>query len=256
MLQNTQSVLSLTPCLIPLRQGLSRDLQLTLSGSAGYQQSPEIDPGFCLPQCWGHRWYAQDQARLLHGCQDPNISPQASMASALDHWAISPNHRICHHAPLRLEYWMTSLLNVPDPQQCLVSSSFSKWLLGCQWRLCAAEGCFRARKAVSCCGQRWGWGRKANKIWDSCVIFFFYANFKVSIYMYVYTYIYTHTYTHMYVCMYMCVCIYNIYNVYEYTVAVFRHTRRGHRIPLQMVVSHHVVAGNWTQNLWKSSQCS
>jgi hypothetical protein len=31
--------------------------------------------------------------------------------------------------------------------------------------------------------------------------------------------------------------------VYEYTVAVFRHTRRGHRIPLQMVVSHHVVAG-------------
>jgi hypothetical protein len=32
----------------------------------------------------------------------------------------------------------------------------------------------------------------------------------------------------------------------EYTVAVFRHTRRGHRIPLHMVVSHHVVAGNWT----------
>jgi hypothetical protein len=30
----------------------------------------------------------------------------------------------------------------------------------------------------------------------------------------------------------------------EYTVAVFRHTRRGHQIPLQMVVSHHVVAGN------------
>jgi hypothetical protein len=30
----------------------------------------------------------------------------------------------------------------------------------------------------------------------------------------------------------------------EYTVAVFRHTRRGHWIPLQMVVSHHVVAGN------------
>jgi hypothetical protein len=32
--------------------------------------------------------------------------------------------------------------------------------------------------------------------------------------------------------------------MYEYTVAVFRHTRRGHRTPLQMVVSHHVVAGN------------
>jgi len=32
--------------------------------------------------------------------------------------------------------------------------------------------------------------------------------------------------------------------VCEYTVAVFRYTRRGHRIPLQMVVSQHVVAGN------------
>ena len=39
-------------------------------------------------------------------------------------------------------------------------------------------------------------------------------------------------------------------------IAVFRHLRRGHRIPLQMVVSHHVVAGNWTQDLQKSSQCS
>jgi hypothetical protein len=29
--------------------------------------------------------------------------------------------------------------------------------------------------------------------------------------------------------------------VYEYTVAPFRHTRRGHRIPIEMVVSHHVV---------------
>ena len=50
--------------------------------------------------------------------------------------------------------------------------------------------------------------------------------------------------------------IYLFIYVYEYTVAVFRHTRRGHQIPLHMVVSHHVVAGNWTQNLWKSSQCS
>jgi hypothetical protein len=32
--------------------------------------------------------------------------------------------------------------------------------------------------------------------------------------------------------------------MYDYTVAVFRHTRRGHQIPLQMVVRHHVVAGN------------
>jgi hypothetical protein len=36
----------------------------------------------------------------------------------------------------------------------------------------------------------------------------------------------------------------DLFYVCEYTVAVFRHTRRGHCIPLQMVVSHHVVAGN------------
>jgi hypothetical protein len=35
-----------------------------------------------------------------------------------------------------------------------------------------------------------------------------------------------------------------LFNVYEYTVAVFRHTRREHQISLQMTVSHHVVAGN------------
>jgi len=34
-----------------------------------------------------------------------------------------------------------------------------------------------------------------------------------------------------------------IYFMHEYSVAVFRHTRRGHQISLQMVVSHHVVAG-------------
>ena len=32
--------------------------------------------------------------------------------------------------------------------------------------------------------------------------------------------------------------------VYVYTVAIFRGTRRGHQIPLQMVVSCHMVAGN------------
>jgi hypothetical protein len=31
--------------------------------------------------------------------------------------------------------------------------------------------------------------------------------------------------------------------IHKYTVAVFRHTRRAHQIPLQMVVSHHGVAG-------------
>jgi hypothetical protein len=32
--------------------------------------------------------------------------------------------------------------------------------------------------------------------------------------------------------------------------------QRGHETPLQMVVSHHVVAGNWTQDLWKSGRCA
>jgi hypothetical protein len=46
--------------------------------------------------------------------------------------------------------------------------------------------------------------------------------------------------------------LFKIYLLYvcEYTVAVFRHTRRGRQIPLQMAVSHHVVAGNQTQDLW------
>jgi hypothetical protein len=45
-----------------------------------------------------------------------------------------------------------------------------------------------------------------------------------------------------------------VFYLEEYAVAVFRHTRRVHQIPLQMVVSHHVVAGNWIQDLWKSKQ--
>ena len=35
-----------------------------------------------------------------------------------------------------------------------------------------------------------------------------------------------------------------LFYICEYTVNVFRHSRRGHWIPLQMVVSHLVVAGN------------
>jgi hypothetical protein len=35
-----------------------------------------------------------------------------------------------------------------------------------------------------------------------------------------------------------------IFHVYEYTVAVFRLTRREHQISLQVVVSHHVGTGN------------
>ena len=47
-----------------------------------------------------------------------------------------------------------------------------------------------------------------------------------------------------------------LFYVYKYNIDLFRHTRKGHQIPLQVVVSHHVVAGIWTQDLWKSSQCS
>jgi hypothetical protein len=47
-----------------------------------------------------------------------------------------------------------------------------------------------------------------------------------------------------------------IYLLYVSTLVVFRHSSRGHQISLRMVMSHHVVAGNWTQDLWKSSQCS
>jgi hypothetical protein len=35
----------------------------------------------------------------------------------------------------------------------------------------------------------------------------------------------------------------DLFIICKYTVVVFRHSRRGHQILLQMVVSHHVVAG-------------
>jgi hypothetical protein len=35
-----------------------------------------------------------------------------------------------------------------------------------------------------------------------------------------------------------------LFYLYEYTEAVFRNIRKRHRIPLQMAVSHHEVAGN------------
>jgi hypothetical protein len=41
-------------------------------------------------------------------------------------------------------------------------------------------------------------------------------------------------------CLLKFVCLFIIC---KYTVAVFRHPRRGHQIPLRMVLSHHVVAG-------------
>jgi hypothetical protein len=53
---------------------------------------------------------------------------------------------------------------------------------------------------------------------------------------------------------------FKIYFIYMSTLSLSSDTidvnRRVHQIPLQMVVSHHVVTGNWTQDLWKSSQCS
>jgi hypothetical protein len=37
--------------------------------------------------------------------------------------------------------------------------------------------------------------------------------------------------------------IYLLFSICKYTVAVFRHSRRGSQISLRMVVSHHMVAG-------------
>jgi hypothetical protein len=37
----------------------------------------------------------------------------------------------------------------------------------------------------------------------------------------------------------------DLFIICKYTVAVFRHSKRGHQISLRMVVSHHVVAGGF-----------
>jgi hypothetical protein len=44
-----------------------------------------------------------------------------------------------------------------------------------------------------------------------------------------------------------------IYLFHVYECSVFIHTRRGNQIPWQIIVSYHVVPGNWTQDLWESS---
>jgi hypothetical protein len=56
-------------------------------------------------------------------------------------------------------------------------------------------------------------------------------------------------------------CLFFFFKIYLFILCIWvhcrcrqAHTRREHCISLQMVVSHHVVAGNWTQDLWKSSQ--
>ena len=48
----------------------------------------------------------------------------------------------------------------------------------------------------------------------------------------------------VFVCLFVFKRFIYLFYVYECTVAVFRHTRIGHQIPLQIVVSHHVVSGN------------
>jgi len=56
----------------------------------------------------------------------------------------------------------------------------------------------------------------------------------------------------IYFYLFICICVLYLHIcLYECL-----HDRRGCQVPLQMVVSHHVVAGNWTQDLWKCSQCS
>ena len=42
----------------------------------------------------------------------------------------------------------------------------------------------------------------------------------------------------------VCEPFYLFYFMFLHTLSLFRLTRKGHQIPLQMVVSHHVVAGN------------
>ena len=60
-----------------------------------------------------------------------------------------------------------------------------------------------------------------------------------------------------FVCLFVCLFVFlkiYLFIICKYTVAVFRHSRRGSQISLQMVLSHHVVAGIWTPDLRKSSR--
>ena len=45
----------------------------------------------------------------------------------------------------------------------------------------------------------------------------------------------------------------DLFIICKCTVAAFRHPRRGHQISLPMVVSHHVMAGIWTHDLWNGN---
>jgi hypothetical protein len=58
--------------------------------------------------------------------------------------------------------------------------------------------------------------------------FFFLKDIYLCIYVFMYLFIYVFIY---------------LFIICKYTVAVLIYSRRGHQISLQMVVSHHVVAG-------------
>jgi glucan phosphoethanolaminetransferase (alkaline phosphatase superfamily) len=58
----------------------------------------------------------------------------------------------------------------------------------------------------------------------------------------------------LFIYLFIIIILYIIIIICKYTVAVFRHTRRGSQILLRMIVSHHVVAGIWTLDLQKSSR--
>jgi hypothetical protein len=56
-------------------------------------------------------------------------------------------------------------------------------------------------------------------------------DFLKKIFIYLFIYLFIHLFIYLFI-------------VYAYAVVRFRHTRRGHWIPLQMVVNHHVVIGS------------
>jgi hypothetical protein len=85
-------------------------------------------------------------------------------------------------------------------------------------------------------------------------------NISIYVYMDVCCNLFVHTYNKSFMELWSWFLFLFFLNLFiiicKYTVAGFRCTRRGRQISLRVVVSHHVVAGIWTQDLWKSSQCS
>jgi Ca2+/Na+ antiporter len=77
----------------------------------------------------------------------------------------------------------------------------------------------------------------------SCSFLFFFWDKSLKIYLCIYVFIY--------VCMYLF-----IYHAQCSACKYACTPEEGAKITLQMVVNHHVVAGNRTKDLWKRSQCS